>query len=183
MTALSRALRGTLAAALLALSGCSREPSGSFGATLAGPLEGTIRGGAVHCPGPERGGFVLLLHDSRSGAGFELWRETAGIPGPGSYGVTKTLGQEYAPGAFRFTPRLHTLEGAADYNYRVDGGKVRVISADSAWVRGRFEVEMVATDASPELDEATGQVRVLPTEAVTVTGQFSAARAERCEPS
>jgi hypothetical protein len=172
--------RAALGAVLLLL-GCSREPAGEFAATLAGPFEGKIVGRATFCLAPGKQGFLIRMEDPGSSAGFLLHRGTAEIPPPASYGA---VGDTAAPpAAFRFVPHLEGLEGGAEYNYRVEEGKVRIISADSAWVKGRFEVQMVASDASPEVDTATGQVKVLKTEYLTANGQFAAARAAACDPA
>lgn len=168
----------TLLAGVLLLLGCSGEPSGDFTVTLAGPVEGTIRGNAVFCR-TDAGGLLLALTDPQTSAGFLLGRGTPEVPPPGSYGVVAESDTR-AAAAFWLRPELRTLEGAAEYNYRVRGGKVRIVSADSSWIRGRFEAEAIATDASPQIDVASGKVRLLPTEKVDVRGQFAAARSESC---
>lgn len=175
--------RTSLAGALF-LSGCSGEPAGEFGATMTGPFEGKIRGAATFCTRADRRDFVLFLRDPQSGAGFDLRRERPERPGAGSYGVARTRDSgEEAPGAFRLEPAFEGIDGGDEYRYSVRGGKVRIISSDSAWVRGRFEAEMVASDPTPEADAASGKVRILRTEAIKVNGQFSAAYSGRCEPS
>lgn len=169
---------GAFGVAALLLAACSREP-GDFAVEISGPAEGTIRGGAIYCVSPDGGDFVALLRDPDSGTGMELRRETPGLPPPGSYGIASSLG-ERTPGSFVFTPRLDDLEGAGDYAYRVRGGQVRIVSADSSWLEGRFEVEMVGTDASPEVDSAAGMVRALPPVTATLRGRFAAARVASC---
>ena len=177
------AARLAATATLFLFSGCSRESAGDFGVSMTGPFEGTVRGLATFCTRPDRRDFVLFLRDPQNGAGFDLRRENPVRPEPGSYGMAKSrdTGEE-APGAFRLEPQLKGIDGGDQYQYYVKGGKVRIISSDSARVRGRFEADVVASDPTPEVDQASGKVRILRTEAIKLTGQFTAARAERCEP-
>lgn len=183
MTRPAHVLRASAAGVLLLLSGCSREPAGEFGVSMTGPFEGKIRGLATFCTRPERRDFVLFLRDPQSGVGFDLRRENPARPGTGSYGVARSrdTGEE-APGAFRVEPAFKAIDGGDQYQYYVKGGKVRIISSDSARVRGRFEAQIVASDPSPEMDKASGKVRILRTEAIDVKGQFTAAHTGRCEP-
>jgi hypothetical protein len=166
-----------LAAALL-LPGCSGEPSGDFAATLAGPFEGKMAGGATFCLAPQEG-LVIRLEDPSASAGFLLLRTPAELPPAAAYGLVRDTVASTA--AFRFIPRLEGLDGGSEFVYRVREGKVRIISSDSAWVKGRFEARIVASDASPEVDPATGQVKMLRTDYLDVTGQFAAARAAECD--
>ncbi len=164
--------------AVLALGGCrGGEPRGSFSATLAGPIEGKVAGEAVFCRRAD-GAFLLVLHDPQTSAGFLLGRRS-GAPAPGPYAVVDST--DTVEDRFWFATRLDSLPGASEYRYHTDEGSLRVVSADSAWVKGRFQVELVAVDAKLDVNSKTGEIRRLPNESETVSGTFAAARAASCD--
>lgn len=170
--------RWTMLAAGLLL-GCNGEPTGSFTATLEGPLEGTVHGNALFCRPAGEEGVRLVLRDPESAAGFLLGHASPEPPTAGAYGVVDD--PEAQTGAtFWLEPELGALEGGDEYAYRVRGGTLRLLSVDPSWVKGRFEVELVASDTSLEVDPATRSVRYLPTRKMPVKGRFSAARVEVC---
>lgn len=174
MTVSARGLRA--AAALLLLAGCSGG-KGEFSATLTGPVEGTFQGNATFCRRPD-GGVALLLEAPKSTAGFLMERAPAGPLLPGPYGVADTLA---ASGAlFRFQTLLAGVKEAAGYEYRVRSGEVRVLSADSNSIRGRFRVESLAVDPNPQIDAERNTIRRLPTAVTTLMGSFRAVRVETC---
>ncbi|HEV2146660.1 MAG TPA: hypothetical protein VGR37_04520 [Longimicrobiaceae bacterium] len=166
-------------AGMLALAGCSDGPAGKFSATLEGPLEGEIRGYATFCRRPDRGDFLLVLATQRDSVALVLGRDTAAIPAPGPYAVVDR-GDTLAGGRFWVRPELGGLEATGSYTFTVDEGEVRVVSADSSWIRGRFRVQMIARDTAFQIDTLTRTVRRLATEWETVQGTFTAARAEPC---
>jgi hypothetical protein len=178
VTPTSRLCLGALASAL-AFAGCSEKPAGSFTATLEGPLEGKFLGTASFCRRPERGDFLLVLEAESDSAGFVLGRDTAAIPAPGPYAVVDP-GDTLAAGRFWMRAELEKLEATGPYSFTVGEGQVRLVSADSAWIRGRFKVELVARDTAFAIDTLTRTVRRLPTQWQTVQGNFTAARAEPC---
>ncbi|HEX2090980.1 MAG TPA: hypothetical protein VHG28_01210 [Longimicrobiaceae bacterium] len=179
MRVLTPSLCRSALAASLALAGCSGEPSGSFTLTLTGPIEGTIRGGATFCRRPGTGETLLVLRDPDTSAGFLLGRRSPDGVAPGSYAVVAA--SDSVEGRFWMASRLDSLEGGSEYSFRVDEGSVRIISADSSWLRGRINVRMVASDASLEVDSRTGEIRRLPTEQAGIAGSFTAARAASCD--
>lgn len=174
----ARRAPAALLAAALVLPGCSSEPSGTFTATLEGPLEGKFQGGATFCRRPDRGDFLLVLQTPDS-VGFVLGRDTSAVPARGPYAVVDR-GDTLAAGRFWMNAALERLEAAGTYAFTVGEGEVRIISSDSAWVEGRFRVELVARDTAFQIDTLTRTVRRLSTEWQTVHGSFSAARAEPC---
>jgi hypothetical protein len=178
VTLAARFRLGALAAGL-ALAGCSEKPAGSFTAVLEGPLEGQIQGAATFCRRPERGDFLLVLESSADSAGFVLGRDTAAIPAPGPYAVVDR-GDTLVAGRFWMRAELEKMEATGPYTFTVGEGEVRLVSSDSAWMRGRFKVELVARDTAFAIDTLTRTVRRLPTEWQTVQGNFTAARAEPC---
>lgn len=178
LTSTSRRLCLGALAAGLALPACSEKPSGTFAATLEGPLEGKFQGGATFCRRPERGDFLLVLETADS-VGFVLGRDTAAIPAPGPYAVVDRS-DTLAGGRFWMRTELERLEATGPYAFTMDAGQVRIVSSDSAWVKGRFKVEMIARDTAFQIDTVTRTVRRLPTEWATLQGNFTAARAEPC---
>jgi hypothetical protein len=179
LTLSARSIVPAALAAALVLAGCSDEPAGSFTATLEGPLEGELRGYATFCRRPDRGDFLLVMGTQRDSVGFVLGRDTAAIPGPGPYAVVDR-GDTLSGGRFWMRPELQNLEAVGTYSFTVDEGEVRVVSADSSWVRGRFRVQLIARDTAFQVDTLTRTVRRLSTEYETVQGTFTAARAEPC---
>lgn|GEM_PF-3550356 len=173
-----RIRRGALAAGL-ALAGCSGQPSGSFDATLDGPLEGTFRGQATFCTRPDRGDFLLVMSTRQDSVGFVVGREAPEVPAAGRYAVVDRA-DTLVGGRFWMKAELQNLEAAGPYRFEVDEGEVRIVSADSSWVKGRFRAQMIARDTAFQIDTLTRTVRRLPTEWATVEGSFSAARAESC---
>jgi hypothetical protein len=178
VTLAARICLGALAAGLI-LAGCSEKPAGSFTATLEGPLEGRFLGTATFCRRPERGDFLLVLESDADSAGFVLGRDTAAIPAPGPYAVVDP-GDTLMAGRFWMRAELQKMEATGPYTFTVGEGNVRLVSSDSAWIRGRFSVELVARDTAFKVDTLTRTVRRLPTEWQTVQGNFTAARAEPC---
>lgn len=179
MTLSARLCLGALASGL-ALAGCSEsKPAGTFAAVLEGPLEGRMQGTATFCRRPERGDFLLVLEADADSAGLVLGRDTASIPAPGPYAVVDR-GDTLTAGRFWMRAELEKMEATGPYTFTVGEGNVRVVSADSAWMRGRFQVELVARDTAFAIDTLTRTVRRLPTEWQKVQGNFTAARAEPC---
>lgn len=178
MTPSARPLLAAALGAALALPACSRQPSGSFAATLEGPLEGRIEGGATFCRRPDRGDFLLVLQ-TRDSVGFVLGRDTAAVPAPGPYAVVDR-GDTLAAGRFWMAAALDRLEATGPYAFSVSEGQVRIVSADSSWLKGRFAVDLIARDTAYLVDTLSRTVRRLTTEWQKVQGTFSAARVETC---
>lgn len=178
MTRSARPLVLAALAAALALPACSGQPSGSFAATLEGPLEGRLEGRATFCRRPDRGDFVLVLM-TRDSVGLVLGRDTSDVPAAGPYAVVDRA-DTLAGGRFWLSPEFDRLEATGPYTFTVDGGQVRIVSADSGWVKGRFQVDLVARDLNFQIDTVSRTVRRLTTEWQKVQGTFTAARAEPC---